>query len=560
MKHPAQALLWHCWRLSRRWYLVMLTITLGVHFTLLNLRLPGLESAPNLQELQATGTVIATLLLAAFTTLIATSVGGTTGFPFRFEHRLPVSTATLVGVPMATLAALHASLFVIPVLLSRLIYGIPLPVLAGGMIITTMAAVLVAASWSTATVSTRSMALVFAAVGGSTLMSAMQPFRIGENTGVGTQEFDPGVIAFSGSQYLWLALVLSGLYAITVYCVGLQRQSERWRLLQVGREGSERQRKTFSEVFADYAGKVLRMPARVNSPWQAELWLELKRHGMPVLAFGLLFALVTPLLPQLSKLIQFPNAAFLAVSGPVAVFFYGMGTAVFNRRSATGGYMSAFEGTRRLGTLQIAGVQLGTLGISIGLGIASIMISFRLSAPLYGDVGAPWAWVANLLEYASTVGPLQQVSIAVVTVVAYFAIIAFYFCLHSCSTFWGGKALFGTLVFLIVAAVFAHITLSGEGGDFVALSMWWIAGVTLALTVFLVVRAFSLKLMSVATTVGSLLVWTIALVCAYTMYEGLDLHFPNLAPELMALNAALWTLPLTLLLGTAWCYDRLRHR
>ena len=200
------------------------------------------------------------------------------------------------------------------------------------------------------------------------------------------------------------------------------------------------------------------------------------------------------------------------------------------------------------------------MGISIGLGTALILISFRLSAPLYGEVGAPWAWAADLLDYASAFAPLQQLSIAVVTLVAYFGIIAFYFCLHSCSTFWGGKALFGTLVFLIVAAVFAHIALSGEGGSFVALSMWWIAGVTLALTVFLVARAFSLKLISARGTVGSLLVWTIALVCAYTMYEGLDLHFPSLAPELMALNAALWTMPLTLLLGTAWCYDRLRHR
>ena len=559
MKHPALALLWHCWRLSRRWYLVMLVITLGVHFMLLNLRPPGMESVPNFQELQAIGVTIITLLLAAFTTLIATSLGGSTGFPFRFEHRLPVSTATLVGVPMATLAALHASLFVIPVLLSQLMYGISLPVLAGGLIITTMAALLVAASWSTATVSTRSMALLLAALAGSALMRSMQPFHLND-AGIGTQDFFPDFIALSGSQYLWLALVLSGLYSITVYGVGLQRQGERWRLLPVRRAQSERKRKTFNEVFTDYAGTVLRMPARVNSPWQAELWLEWKRHGMPVLALGLLFALITPMFPQLSKLIQFPNAALLAVAGPAAVFFYGMGTAVFNRRSATGGYMSAFEGTRRLGTLQMAGVQLGTLGISIGFSIALIMMSFSLSAPLYDDIGAPWAWVADLLHYASAAAPLQQLSIAVVTLVAYFGIVAFYFCLHSCSTFWGGKALFGTLVFLIAAAGFAHIALSGEGGSFVAQSMWWIAGVTLALTVFLVARVFSLKLMSARATVGCLLVWTVALVCAYTMYEGLDLHFPSLAPELKALNAALWTMPLTLLLGTAWCYDRLRHR
>ena len=38
----------------------MLTITLGVHFMLLNLRLPGMESVPNLQELQATGVTIVT--------------------------------------------------------------------------------------------------------------------------------------------------------------------------------------------------------------------------------------------------------------------------------------------------------------------------------------------------------------------------------------------------------------------------------------------------------------------------------------------------------------------
>jgi hypothetical protein len=453
MKHPALALLWHCWRLSRRWYVVMLVITVGAHFTLLNLKPQGMGTGPHTRDLMTNVTVIFTMLLATFTTLIALSLGGRTGFPLRFEYRLPVRTTSLVAVPMAALAALCASLYAIPLLLSRIIYGLLMPVFAGSALIVALVALLVAASWSVSNVSMRSLAMVIAVIVGATLARSMQPFHMGEE-GQPYGPFNSDVIEFSSVQYGLLGLVVLTLYAITVHGVGLQRQSESWGWA-LRRRTLERRGVSLNEMFLERASDLLRIPLPVKSAWQAELWLEFKRYGMPILAQSLLFALLMPALPALSKLLGIP-AGVLAITGPVAVFFYGMGIAIFNRRAASAGYMQPFEGTRRLGTMQMAGIQLGMLGTAMALGLVLMGAGLWLSAPLFDDVGVLWRQAAALLSYASGATLAQQISITVVVLVAYFATITFYFCLHSCSVFWGSKALYGILVFLLYSGLFAH--------------------------------------------------------------------------------------------------------
>jgi hypothetical protein len=121
--------------------------------------------------------------------------------------------------------------------------------------------------------------------------------------------------------------------------------------------------------------------------------------------------------------------------------------------------------------------------------------------------------------------------------------------------------MYGTLAFLIYAAIFAHVALTDESaGAFVVQNMWWFAAITLVLTLLLATRLARLRLLAAKTATATLVIWSIGLLGACLMLARLDVHLLTQPPELQALIAALLTLPLTLFLCTVWCYDRLRHR
>lgn len=560
MRHPVVGLLWHSWRLSRRWYLLILAIALAVHFTIMNLSPSGMAGLPNLREHLAPGAVVFAVLLALFTTLVAISLGGRAGFPMRFEFRLPVSTPVLVGVPMLVLCALCASLYVVPLLLSRLLYGLPMPLVSGAVLVCTVAALLAAASWATATSTTRGVALILAVAACTRLLTWMQPFRFPNGTRAGERVFDPDMLSFSAPHYGLLALIILLLYGLTVRSVRLHRQSERWRLQLAHRNTPQRTARTSRGGLLDRASDLLRLPCPVSSPWAAELWLESKRLGVPMLLLGFLLALLMPMLPWLDSLLDSRMTPLLATAAPLVLFFTGAGIGIFNRRIA-GGYMSPFEGTRGLGTLQLAGIQLGTVGTALLVGTGLIGFSLWLSAPLYEDFGPLWSRLARLFQAARDGTPAGLAGTMATIVAGFLSLMTFLFCVHSCSMFWGRKVMYGALAFIIYAVIFAHTALTDESaGAFVVQNMWWLAGVTLVLTLLLLVKVIRLRLFTLKSGTITLLAWLLGLAGAILMLQRLDVHLLTLPPELKALNAALLTLPLTLFLCTIWCYDRLRHR
>ncbi|HXC58442.1 MAG TPA: hypothetical protein VN645_03940 [Steroidobacteraceae bacterium] len=561
MRHPVLGLLWHNWRLSRRWYLLILAIALAANFTIMNVVPRNMANLPERRELMASGTVVLLTLLALFTTLVAISLGGRAGFPMRFEFRLPARTAVLVGVPMLMLSVLCASLYAIPMLLDRIFYGLPMPVMAGAVLVGTVAALLATASWASTTSATRVVALILAVSACARLLTWMQPFHVQNGRRTGEPAFNPDMLSLSAPQYTVLALLVLLLFGLTVYSVGLQRQGERWRPWPVLKSHRAPTAGASNNSLMDRASDLLSIPCPTSSAWAAELWLECKRLGAPLTLFGVLLALLIPVFPWVDSLLGSRVAVSLATAAPVVLFFTGIGIGIFNRRVASGGYMSAFEGTRGLGTLQLAGIQLGALGAALLLGTALIGISLWLSASRYDELGALWSRLAGLIEATRGGSIAQQAGAGATVVVGFFALMAFFFCVHSCSMFWGRKVMYGTLAFLIYAAIFAHTALTDESaGDFVAHNMWWLAGITLMLTLLLVTRVALLRLFTVKTAMLTLLAWLMGVAGATAMLQRLDLHLLTQAPELQALNAALLTLPLTLFLGTVWCYDRLRHR
>lgn len=557
MRHPAQGLVWHVWRLSRRWYLLMLAIALTLNLAIMNVAPAGIAQLPNRREFLASGTVVLSMLVALFTTLVVISLGGRAGFPMRFEYRLPVSTSLLVGAPMLVLAVLCASLCAIPLLLDWILYGLPMPWVAGATLAGTASILLSAASWSASTNAVRGAALALAVAGGSQLLAWMRPFHIPNGSRAGERPFNPDMLSFSAEQYALLGLLILLLYGMTVRSVGLQRHSERWHF----RSASSAQGSNTLAGLMDRASDLLRIPCPTSSPWQAELWVECKRLGVPMLLLALLLALLMPLLPGVQSLLGTSSTRPLSTAAPILLFFTGIGIGVFNRRTSSAGYMNPFEGTRALGTLQLAVIQLGALGVILLLGVALIGVSLWLSAPLHVEIGPLWSRLHSLFHAMHSGSLTQQTGTVVTLVVGFFALMTFFFCVHSCSMFWGRKVMYGALAFLAYAAIFAHTALTdANAGAFVAQNMWWFAGITLALTVLLIARVTSLRLLAPAGGAITLLAWLFSAFCAYSMLEALDVHAPALPSELQALIASLITLPLTLFLWTLWCYDRLRHR
>jgi hypothetical protein len=561
VKHPAIALAWHCWRLSRRWYLLILVAALAVHFTVMDLAPRGLARVPNPRELLAPLAILLNMFLAMFTPLVALAVGSRAGFPLRFEFRMPVTSAMLTGVPMLTLGVLCISLYVIPVLLGRLVYGLPLPLLAGGALIGMTAMLFAAGSWIMPSGLKRSTALILALVAGWQLLNWMQPFHFRAGARQGGRVHIPDVIALSGSEYAQLVLLASLLYVLTVFGVRLQRQSEPWgRVAVLHRAKAGSTRRSFQgpiEICRD----LFSVPGPGDSPWGAELWLEYKRYGIPVLALGALFALAMPLLPLASSLSGVAISGYLATAAPVALFFTSIGMGIVNRRATSGGYMNPFESTRGLGTAQLAGVQLGSLGAVTAVGFGLMAASLWLSGPLYDDLGPLWSRVTRITDGLRDATLAQRIGTAVVALAGFFTLIAFFFCLHSCSLFWGRKILYVTVAFVIYAALSTRGMLTGESDqDFIIQNMWWIAGLVLALTVLLLTRVAALRLLAPGSAALCLLGWIVFLACAHVLFDYQGIQVLSQPPELKAFNAALLILPVTLSLGTVWCYDRLRHR
>lgn len=148
MTNVVFALVWESWRLSRRWYLWVLPVAFAFDYLIMRQvsemiaqsveavargAPPGLlNPAEDFPVLLAPGVFMINFVLAMFATLLAISLGNKSGFPLSFEFRLPVRTSVLVAVPMLTTAALCASLYVLPMLAVRLVYGVPIPLLPAG--------------------------------------------------------------------------------------------------------------------------------------------------------------------------------------------------------------------------------------------------------------------------------------------------------------------------------------------------------------------------------------------------------------------------------------------
>lgn len=566
MKHPALALAWHSWRLSRRWFLLLLFANLGLGLTLLT-AVPARLSQRLPEDLYvsmvANNAFVLTFMLGAISGLMAITLGSRQGFPFTREYRLPVSSALLTLVPLFVVSGLCSALYVLPASLYRLLYGLHYPILPAVVLISSCVFILLGVSWSAKNDNIRNVAILMSVVPITMLHAWIDPFdweRLAPVPGA-VEPFDPRVLSLSPGDYLSVAGVMTLVAVMLVQAVSLLRSGGETQGTPVLPE-TRHSNKTIRSwpALADRISRLCSLPCPTRAPWAAECWLELQRHALPTLLLALRMALFVPLLYLVGRILARPGWLELAAILPLLLYFAGIGIALLNRRQAHGGYMNVFEAARPCTTLQLAAIQILMTALAITLGMACIELSLQLSAPL--AEGMPEA----RLRLGSLISPLPEAGLAVAAMnqlmelLLFLSVIALFSCLHSCSVFWGRRVLVAVVLVLLYCLVLAARIRTGQAElASIIRHMWAFSGVVLLLTLWLLYR---IRRLSIVGTKGLLVLLTgglVAIGCSSVALKAQGYDLALMAPEARALTLALLTLPLTMAALTLWCYDRLRH-
>jgi hypothetical protein len=536
------------------------------------------------REFLATRASMGSFMLASLATFLLLTVSGRAGFPLRFEYRLPIDMKLLAAVPLLYLSVACGSLYLVPALLSRLFFNVSMPLAAPAMLIAISVMTLAAASWSTTGQYARTLAVIVACFGLVQLWGWLDPLTPIVIRDAGGTYPNTSIIALTFLEYGLLVLLFVTLFAFIAHNLSRQRCNESllppvlfMRKLPTRKASAQHSHDATTVTatlpdkqggtFVDRIGDAFDVLCPVSSAWSAELWFEFKRYGIRILILGVLLALSIPLLLLLAKLIGMdsrsnlallPNLAWLPVA---AVFFVGIGIAFINRRQDGSGYMNAFEGTRGMGTLQLAGIQFLVAGLTTLAGVLLTTTSLWLSLPLLDAPGVVIAKAQQLLAAPGADSVVAQASELFAAFTLYVTLIAFIACLHACSVFWGRKVLYGMTLFVIYCIIFTFNVSRGAAVlEDIQQHMWGFAGAVLLLTLFTLGRVLYMKTLSFGGGITSLAGWGIFLLCAWISLQSHGIQLMSQAPELLAFNAALLTLPFTLFLLTTWSYDRLRHR
>ncbi len=383
MRSPIVAMLWEIWRVTRveaAWRLA-----LGVGVALIALIVSAVFAPSEIAAWDAGASIARMLLymphLVGWLSLAGLN-GGQPGFPLYLYYTRPISTAVMVGLPTAYLTALSFAIYLVSAFLLRAASGYPFSVLPAAAWIAAVTMVLRAIAWSTRSmvvVTLGSLVALFA--GGGAIESRLESF--------------PNDVDYPLTDYAAIALIGLVCFGVTVATVSRQRRGD----LQaaITRIPGSGLRGWLIDRF--------RFPCPTSSATRAQMWLDLRSEGLPVLTIGVALAMALLLLSAIGNPIDAAFAdeirahlscsntdCFLARAWPVfltplsLLIVLGFARNAFGIRRRQGrAYMSAFEVTQAHGTAQLALLKVLVKSVCVLAAIIAIGVSMWISVPLLGD-------------------------------------------------------------------------------------------------------------------------------------------------------------------------------
>ena len=579
MQSPVVAILWEDWRLSRpevTWRLA-LGIVGGAAVMALFAAVAPSKVTKDFGAVIALALVVAPNFIGWLSFLKLN--GGVPGFPFYLLYTCPVRTAVLVGVPLAYVTVAPAAIYLVSVLLLRVTFGYPFPLLPVAAWIAALNVVMAAANWSTR----NRVVQMLGAMAASVAWIGLANHRLtGEIDWHDSPDQWPALFDFPLTDYGLIGAIGLASFGLTVAAVARQRRGDGRASVVLWTPGAG---------FLDRLASLFQFPCPTSSSTRAQVWFELRSRGLPLLTIGAALAIVNLLLFAVSGPIdgllasEFRQYVPCRVDGcfwarPLSMLFamvsvpavLTLGANAFGIRATQGRlYASAFEATQPYGTGRLAVVKVLVRSVCLLAALTTVALSIWASGSLIsaGEVfGDPVRGGQRLVGGA--VGALtrdQQVALAVVASIGLPVWVASWAALGALWTRYPRRLNIAGSLLLLYGAALVLLTRAAPrwnglgiplGAIFRATS--WVAAAAIVLvTAYLAWRTFAERLLTLGQAWGVVLLSAIFAAAWLTMLRaaGLSLTERPAADALQMLLPAL--LPLTISVLAPWSYSRVRH-
>ena len=346
-----------------------------------------------------------------------------------------------------------------------------------------------------------------------------------------------------------------------------------------------------AEGWPDRLVSLFRFPCPTSSATRAQVWLDLKSNGFPVLATGVTLAIVILLMAAASGPLDAANLAAMRGSAPCVyrecitlfpvapVLFAALslfivllraGNAFGIRRRQGRTYICAFAATQAYGSAQLAVLKVLVMSVCVLAALLAIGTSVWISLPLLRE--APFIQMWNLrptglrsviTDAVAALTGYEQLSLAIVAAVGVVLWVAAFAVLGALSR---RMNVAGSLLLLYGVAM-GLLALAGQSGIGPEIPLgatlratWWVAvsAVVLA-TGYLLWRGFAEQFLTLPHAAGAVLLsaifgvaWLGTLGAAGVSLSGLPV---------VGAAQVLWPalLPLTMTVLAAWSFNRVRH-
>jgi hypothetical protein len=575
MRSPVVAILWENWRLTRAEAAQRLVLGIVAGAAVL----AWFAAAAPSDAARASGAAIALGLLILLNFPMYLSLarlkggrfidGYHAGFPLSLLYTRPVRTAALVAVPMAYQAAVAAAVYLASALALGLAFGYSFPLLSVAVGLAAAHMGQQAGDWSS-----RSKVVQW--------LGTMAPVAV---IGVLTRYRwgGPALLVFSPGDYAVMTAVALTAFGVAVAGVARQRR---------GDARAARPRTGLSPGFPERLVTLFRFPCPASSATRAQVWLDLRSTGLPVLAIGLGLAVIIPLLFAVTTQLDIVLARFYAepatrafaaivamLSVPAVLILGGNAFGIRGRQGRV--HASVFEATQACGTARMAGIKVivrsacllaALLAVAASAWTSASVIPFdvledhdtfieKSRSPVSGWMRASEGAVTAMSAY-------ELLALAFVAVIAVAVMVALRASLTALRARYPTRLTIAGSLLLLYGLVFVLRAREGQGGDgfevqmmdaFFGAAPWMTASAIALATVYLFWRSFAERLLTLRSACGAILVAAAfgAALWAVLRAAGVQLSEMPATDAFWMLSPA--PLPLTVSLLAPWSLSRIRH-
>ena len=580
LRSPAAAMLWELWRVTR--VEAALKLAAGAVVPLAVVTLSSVFAASEntrwyevvMGNLALLGKMLVYLPhLWGWVSLAALS-GGRLGFPFNLHYTRPIRTAVMVGVPMAYLTAVTFAICLVSALLLNATAGYGYSPLPAAAWIAVLTVVLKTIGWWS-----RNLVVL--------MLGVMAAFFAGGNAIGSRLDAFPKGVDYPLTDYAVMASICLACFGLTVASVARQRRGDAEAPIITQRPGNG---------LLGWLVDGFRFSCPTSSPTGAQVWLDLKTRGWPVLTIGMVFAIVILLVSAVSNPIdamlnadpdwscQIEDCFYVRAAPPLflvpfslfAIFLLG-GNAFGIRAKQGRRYLSPFEATQAYGTAQLVVLKLLVQSACVLAALITIGASVWISMPLLGDAvfvqmwGVPLSSRRPVVTQAFAALPgYEQLAVAIVAVFGVVIGVAVFAVFRALWTRYSHRVSIASFVLVLYGLVLAWLAVGvtvGDPGtisrlhlDVVYETMRGIATAAMVITTAYVVwRGFAEHVFTVRYAGGAVVLsaafgaaWLTLLQMAGAQQAGM-----SATNAVSIVSAAL--LPLTASVLAPWSYSRIRH-